>query len=595
MRAIAPAAGRAAPLTLEHTPGLPEALLDPAAYPDRPESVELRETHISWVFLAGETAYKVKKPLRLPFVDYGTLERRRTCCGAELRLNGRFSSGIYRRVVALVPRGIDGLAVASAHDPRAVEYAVAMARYDESMTLAARLADGRAVEADLVAVGAAIAGFHASAPIEPGESAERLAAVVEETLTTLAAAGAPARRLAHLARFCRAALAATGPELAQRAAAGLVRDGHGDLRAEHVLLGADVQTVDGVEFDRDLRVADVGYDLAFLLMDVARRDDDLASALLRGYRAAGGDPGGDTLLAFLCAVRALIRAKVDFLRAAQLTGAAADERAARAIELFTVAERFAWRARLPRVVCVTGRAASGKSTVADALGAAAGRTVLSSDRIRKLRAGIDPYERAAPSAYGDGESRAVYMELARRATAAARRDGGAIVDATFRRAADADAFAATSPAAAAAAWLVCEAPAAVLLDRARERRFHRSVSDAGADIVAAELATYRGPFLAPAPPLARLDTTQPTAALLEHLAGMLDERLRASAVCSPPLHVVPDRLGGWHVQREGDDRPLSEHTSETDAEGAAVREARDTGSPDVVVHDRYDRVHRVAR
>ncbi len=462
MRATAPAAGRAAPPTFENTAGLPGALLDPAAYPFRPESVELRETHISWVFLAGETAYKVKKPVRLPFVDYGTLERRRACCNAELRLNRRFSSAVYRRVVALVPRGPDGLAVASAHDPRAVEYAVAMACYDESATLAAHLADGRAVEADLVAVGAAIAGFHAAAPVQPGDSAKRLAAVVEETLTTLAAAGAPARRLAHLARFCRAALAAFGPELADRATAGLVRDGHGDLRAEHVLLGSDIQAVDGVEFDPDLRVADVGYDLAFLIMDVARRDDDLARALLRGYRAAGGDPGGEGLLAFLCAVRALIRAKVDFLRAAQLTGAAADKRTARAIELFTVAERFAWRARLPCVVCVTGRppAASRRSLRRSA--AAAGRTVLSSDRIRKLRAGIEPYERAAPSAYGDGESRAVYTELARRATAAARRDGGAIVDATFRRATDADAFAATSPAAAAAAWLVCEAPPAVL-------------------------------------------------------------------------------------------------------------------------------------
>ena len=135
----------------------------------------------------------------------------------------------------------------------------------------------------------------------------------------------------------------------------------------------------------------------------------------------------------------------------------------------------------------------------------------------------------------------------------------------------------------------------MLLERARAREFHGSISDAGPAIVAAELATYRGPFLAPAPPLARLDTTQPIAALLADLAGVLDARLRASAVCSPPLHVVPDRLGGWHVQREGEDRPLSEHTSATDAEGAAVREARDTGSPDVVVHDRYDRVHRAGR
>jgi predicted kinase len=227
----------------------------------------------------------------------------------------------------------------------------------------------------------------------------------------------------------------------------------------------------------------------------------------------------------MCAVRALVRAKVDFLRAAQLEGAAADDRSARAHELLGVAERFAWRARLPRVVCVTGLAASGKSTLAEALATAAGRSVLSSDRIRKLRAGLDAYQRAPPSAYSDGESQAVYAELGQRAATAVQRDGGVVVDATFRRASDADAFAAASHAAAAAAWIVCEAPPAVLLERSKARERNGSVSDAGAAIVAHELATYRGPFLTPAPPLVRLDTTRPTGALLAELACALDARL----------------------------------------------------------------------
>ena len=533
MRATPVVGPRGAPCALEPAIGLPDALLDPAAYRQPPASVELRETHISWVFLTERTAYKVKKPVHLPFVDYSTLERRRTCCHTELELNRRFSPGRYREVVALVPRGHDGLAVASERDPRAVEYAVVMDRYDDSVTLNAQLADGRATEADLVAVGAAIAGFHAASGVETDVDSGGLAAVLDETLATLRRVGAPMGRLAELARFCGSALAGFEPELDHRAKAGRVRDGHGDLRAEHILLGADIQAVDGVEFDRALRVADVGYDLAFLIMDVARHDDDLARALLRGYRSAGGDPGSDELLAFMCAVRALVRAKVDFLRAAQLDGAAADDRSARAHELLDVAERFAWRARLPRVICVTGLAASGKSTLAEALATAAGRTVLSSDRIRKLRAGLDPYTRAAARAYRDGESRAVYAELGERAAAAVHRDGSVVVDATFRRATDADAFAAASQAATAAAWLVCEAPPAVLLERARIRAQDASVSDAGPAIVARERAVFRGPFLAPGPPLARLDTTRPTAALLADLAGVLDARLRATAASSP--------------------------------------------------------------
>jgi predicted kinase len=190
-----------------------------------------------------------------------------------------------------------------------------------------------------------------------------------------------------------------------------------------------------------------------------------------------------------------------------------------------MAERFAWRARLPRLVCVTGLAASGKSTVAEALAAAAGRPVLSSDRIRKLRAGVDPYEYAGAAAYGDAESRAVYEELAQRAGAAIRRDGGVIVDATFRRAADAGAFATGARVAAEPAWIVCEAPPEVLLQRAAARAARGSVSDAGPVVVAGELAVHRGRFQPPGPPLARLETTRPVSELLEELAAALDARL----------------------------------------------------------------------
>jgi aminoglycoside phosphotransferase family enzyme/predicted kinase len=504
---------------------LPEALLHPAAFPHRPDSVELRETHISWVFLAGEKVYKVKKPLRFPFLDYSTLERRRTLCHAEIDLNVRFAPALYTGVVALVPHGPDGLRVAPEHDPRAVEFAVVMRRFDESATLRARLARGDVSAGDAGAIGVDLARLHAQSPVVAGDGTHRLAAVIDETVATLTEVGAPARRVDELARFCRSALTSFGPELEERARLGRVRDGHGDLRAEHVVLGEPIQTVDAIEFDPELRIADVGYDLAFLLMDVARTDDGLTRALVRGYRAAGGDPGSDRLLAFFCAVRALVRAKVDLLRAAQLTGAAEQSRAARGLALLELADRFAWRVRLPRLVCVAGFAASGKSTVAEALATVAGRPVISSDRIRKLRAGIDPYERAAPSAYGDVESRAVYAELAQRASIAIRDNGGAIVDATFRRKADADAFAAVSALAASAAWIVCEAPPEVLLERARERALRDSVSDAGPNIVAQELAVHRGRVIAPAAPLARLDTTRPIPELLEDLARGLDARL----------------------------------------------------------------------
>lgn len=507
------------------TQALPDALLDVEAYPHRPDRVELCETHISWVFLSGGKAYKVKKPVTFPFLDYGSPARRRACCHEELRLGRRFAPSVYRGVVGLAPRPGGGLRIVPEYDARAVEYAVVMRRYDEADTLAAHLRGHTARELELMTVGAAVAAFHQEAPSGTAVTPDWLAEVVEETLTSLAAAGAPALRLTSLARFCRAALQAFAPVLTARAQAGYVRDGHGDLRAEHVLLDERVELVDGVEFDPALRTTDVAYDFAFLVMDVAGFDDEAARALVSGYEAGHVDLGPPPLLDFFCAVRALVRAKIDFLRAAQLAGAAAQERLARALDRITLAERFAWRVRLPELVCVTGLAASGKSTLAEALGAAAGRSVLSSDRVRKLRAGVDPFERAAPAAYGDVESRAVYEELARRARSAVRREGGVIVDATFRRATDADAFATAAP--VPPVWVICEAPPAVLLERAAARAAQGSISDAGPAIVAGELAVYRGPFRAPGPELARLDTTLPVPRLLELLAEALDARLDA--------------------------------------------------------------------
>jgi aminoglycoside phosphotransferase family enzyme len=199
---------------------LPTALMDPGAYPHSPEAVRLRETHISWVFLAGDLAFKVKKPVVLPFLDYGTRERRRACCAEEVRVNRRLAPSVYYGLVALVPHGPTGLMVASEHDPRAVEFAVEMRRYDKGATLAAQLANGRASERAVAAIGAKLARFHAGlTPDTTGGATERLGDVIEETLATLtrAAAGSIApTRIAALSRFGRAALAGLRRQLIAR-------------------------------------------------------------------------------------------------------------------------------------------------------------------------------------------------------------------------------------------------------------------------------------------------------------------------------------------------------------------------------------------
>src|SRR5689334_8932717 len=196
--------------------------------------VEERETHISRVWLTDDRAYKLKKPVRLPFVDYSTLERRRAFCREEVRLNRRLAPDVYLGVRALVTTA-GGVRLAPEDAEDAVDYVVEMRRYDERSTLAQRLATGSAGEAEVRAVGRRLAEFHAAAarPSQPERTVAALGKMLAENFSTLRALAAD---VDDSERVAEAAMAGRRGELLRRARAGLVRDGHGDLRAEHVVL-----------------------------------------------------------------------------------------------------------------------------------------------------------------------------------------------------------------------------------------------------------------------------------------------------------------------------------------------------------------------
>ena len=497
------------------------------------EPVEVRETHISWVFLAGERAYKCKKPLVLPFLDYGSAESRLQMCIEEVRLNRRLAPDIYLGVRAIVGTD-DGLDLGDADDPDAIDYVVEMRRYDEQRTLAAALDRGELRRDDVLQVARTLAEFHARS--EPVRGRERGARGIErqvdrniEELLGVAALRGERAQIRTLARFMTAFLAARRRLLDARAARGRTRECHGDLRAEHVVLGPPVRVVDCVEFDPELRTLDVADDLAFLIMDLTVLGGErFAAQLLEGYRAAGGDPGDDPLVAFFAVHRALVRAKVLLVRADQHpAGSAAHGYAsARARELLAVADRFAWRARLPLVLVLCGVPASGKSHLAAALAARSGLPRLSSDLVRKRLAGIRPTETASHEHYSAEFSRATYAELGRLAAGEVAQVGGALVDATFRHRADRDAFAEAFGGAAPLQYARCTAPAPVLAKRAvgRERDPAR-VSDASVDVVLRERWTWE-PLdeVAPERDLA-LRTDRHTTRILADLLALLDERL----------------------------------------------------------------------
>lgn len=490
----------------------------------RPDSVELVESHISWVFLACDRAYKLRKPVVFPFLDYGTAERRWAMCEEEVRLGRRLAPDMYRGVRPLVQTA-DGWALGAAGETGA-EHVVEMRRFDPKRTLAALVRDDAADEATIRAVARRIAAFHADAEPAPTGSfdPEAVAAAVSENFGTLLPyAPLPGERdLAAAHRFAVAFLHARRGLLEERVAGGFVRDCHGDLRAEHVIVeDGQVEVFDPLEFDPALREIDVSAELAFLVMDLMDAGaDDLAAALIDEYAATGGDYGGAGLLFFYAAYRAWVRAKVACLRAGELPQG--DERAvsvAEARRLAVLARRLAWRARWPFVLVICGASATGKTVLAQAVCALSGLPHLSSDLVRKELAGLAPRERAAEEQYTDEASLRTYRELGGRA--AVHAESGAVVDATFRRrshrAAFAEAFGGEP------LFVECRAPATVVAERAtRRERATARMSDATAAIAAAQLTEFEPLDEVPAPRHVLLRTDRPVEGLVHELEAALD-------------------------------------------------------------------------
>ena len=515
------------------TTELHAALARPELYEHRPASVEVRETHISWIFLAGEYAYKLKKPLVLPFLDYGSPTRRREMCRAEVRLNSRLAGDIYLGVrgVAATERGFE---LTADDDPRAIDFVVEMRRYDERDTLAARLERGELDRGQVVGLARLLARFHSCARLVVSAGAVVLAVErrfernLHDVFSCVEQRGEVDRLLA-LERFAHAFVTAYAHTFEARARRGCVREGHGDLRAEHVLLNGTVRIVDCLEFDQELRELDVADDLAFLVFDLAARGGErFGQLLVRAYREAGGEPGDDALIAFYAAYRALVRAKVALVRSVQqpITSAAHGHASAEARDLIGLAERFAWRARLPLVIVICGVPATGKSCLASALAELSGLPHLSSDPIRKRLAGVQSTQRASDEIYSLEWNARTYAELAGRTAEEVAAKGGAVVDATFRHRADRDAFWSSFGAAAPLLFVECQAPRSVLVERAVTREHDRAqVSDADLGVVLREQEMWEP--LDEVSPSAHtmLRTDRPLEEIVGDVLALLDRRL----------------------------------------------------------------------
>lgn len=299
-------------------------LADPAAYPGRVERVETRATHVSWLFFAGDRVYKVKKPVRFPFVDFSTPELRKHFCEEEVRLNRRLVQGVHLGVVPIV-RGADGRHRIGGAGTT-VEHAVLMRRLPAERMLDGLLEHGVLDNALLERLAGVLLAFHRAADAGPEvarhgspEAVRRNVLGNLEELAAFAGAGAaalsPALHAFLLAR-ARTFLDEHATLLARRVAEGRVRDGHGDLHAENVCALEDgtFAIYDCIEFNPALRAGDVACDLAFLLMDLEQRGyPGFAGYLAHRYAEGAADLEFHTLLPFYKGYRACVRAKVALL------------------------------------------------------------------------------------------------------------------------------------------------------------------------------------------------------------------------------------------------------------------------------------------
>jgi aminoglycoside phosphotransferase family enzyme/predicted kinase len=421
-----------------------EALSSPAAYPQPVENVEVRQTHISVVFLAGDHAYKLKKPVAPAFLDFSTLAKRLHFCREEVRLNRRLAPDVYLGVVPVV-RTAAGLKWEA--EGEIVEWAVKMRRLPEEATLLDRLRRGEIDLALIESLAGKIASFHRTADtnerIADYGRFDEVARIVRDVLVNSEhQVGKTVRPIVfdRIRDLTEETLSRLRPLIEKRASRGMPRDAHGDLRLDHIYYfpdkepPADLIIVDCIEFNERFRFIDPVADMAFAFMDLVfygRRE--LARGFADAYFRAAGDEEGRTLLPLYSAYRATVRGEVEGMLAVEPevpeVKRAAAEKQARAYWLLALGEGEEPE-RKPCLLFMAGLPGAGKSMLAQALAERADFCLIRSDVVRKELA--TQRQSANEDIYTPEWNARTYTECLRRAEQLLFEGKRILVDATFR-------------------------------------------------------------------------------------------------------------------------------------------------------------------
>jgi aminoglycoside phosphotransferase family enzyme/predicted kinase len=456
----------------------------PALFGPDVKSVELVETHISWVLLAGPFAWKIKKPVNFDFLDFSTLEKRQRYCRDELRLNRRYAPEIYLEVVPITGT-VDHPKLGG--EETAIDYAIKMRCFDQSRLLSHQLKDQRLQPSHIDQLAREIAEIHAridSAPVDSefGTPVSVLQPVMEsfKALRSSPCDESDDRRaaLANLQDWCLSEFTARTSTFEARRRLGFVRECHGDLHLGNMFLRDDgsVTLFDGIEFSEKLRWIDVASEIAFVTMDLEERGrPDFAHRFLNSYLEWTGDYALLAVLRFYAVYRAVVRAKVTSLRLNQSDLELSErERSLQDVRSYlTLAERFS-RPPEPMLLLTFGLSGSGKSTVSATAVEYFGAVRVRSDIERKRLFGVGPHESSGSSLSGEmyapDATRRTYDRLQELSATILDARYTAIVDATFLHRHERDAFRRLAVQRGLSCFVLsCEAPVEALRDRIRKR------------------------------------------------------------------------------------------------------------------------------
>lgn len=421
-----------------------KSLLKPDAYLEAVTSVELVQTHVSYIFLTDRYAYKIKKPVDFGFLNFSTIDRRRFYCNEEVRLNRRLCPDIYEGVVELrdTPTG------AAFHGTGTIiDYAVKMKRLPADRMLDKLVDSGAVTSSTMRKVSCIIADFHLTAPTSPAIAEygrlERIMFNWQENFEQVI----PFENLtlpAHDRELVRSWVTTFAAEhenaFQQRVVDGFIRECDGDIHLENICLDDDaVHIFDCIEFNERFRCCDTVADIAFLLMDLDYHGrHDLSDDVIEEYLTRTGDQGLMALIDFYKIYRAFVRGKVESFRLNDSGINPDDQEIARkrATRYFRLIRGYIERRRLKPALFITcGLMGSGKSALTAQLAFELGISSFNSDETRKQMVGVPP-ESPVRHAFGEGlydrqSTEATYTELLRQAENKLLKGSSVVIDASF--------------------------------------------------------------------------------------------------------------------------------------------------------------------